>query len=787
MNFITIDKNLARLFIFGLLAASFLLSCSNEKQSAQKHFETAVLYMSEGNLGAAEIELRNTIQKDPTHYQAYLKLSQIYRELEKPEKELQALINATAINPDNMEVQYRLGQVFVLGRQTKKARETAQLILKKQPKNIRAMHLLATAQVQERNVEAAIKTLKKAIDIEPENPHLYLFLGFLSFYDKNDFEASESAYLKAISIDSSIDESYEELLTIYLETNRFDKAEKLLIDFTKTPGNRIQKFSKLARFYESLNRYDRAEKTYLKAIEESDKNEYLPLYNLGIFYARTEKYTSAVKYFNKALQIKDDPDIRSNLASAFFEIEAFEEASKQANIILKKEPNHSNARLVLSKLLIEKREYAKALESLAALISIDKNAVTAYYLKAVCLIQEDLEDLPAQEIRMAAAGKLSAGAWKRSMAIESLRQAIELSPDYIAARMLLADLYTKNNEFILADQQVSYVLQHSPDNFSALYMLGDLKILEKEWDAAEQIFKQIIDQSPDFSLPYVKLGVVYNSTQNEPKALEAFKKALSLEPLNMDALRHIVNTYMSNDQKELSENLLNAHLKHPDMSARAKGYIYFLLGKIAVSDQSIEQAKEYFHRSIQTYGMTTPSYEALARLSEMENNRPEAISYYELILSYDPKYIPGYMSLSRLYQLDHNYEKAKEYLRKVLELEDDLPNAANDLAYLLAEEGKDLQKALHLARIAESQAPNDPNVLDTLGWVYYKQKAYDLAIFKFLESIKINPNSPYPHLHLGWAYYDTGRFEKAREHMKIALNLNPDVKGGDKARSIIGE
>jgi Tfp pilus assembly protein PilF len=189
------------------------------KKTAQKHFEAAMAYLAENKLKEAEIKFKNVIQNEQRNEDAYLKLSKVYRKLENPKNELQALVNAVTINPDNMDEQFRLGQVFVLGRQTKKARETAQLILDKQPESTKAMHLLATAQVQERNVDAAIKTMEDAIHIEPDNPHLYMFLGFLLYYDKKDFEKSEAAYLKAISLDKAIDEPYDELLAIYGEKN----------------------------------------------------------------------------------------------------------------------------------------------------------------------------------------------------------------------------------------------------------------------------------------------------------------------------------------------------------------------------------------------------------------------------------------------------------------------------------------------------------------------------------------------------------------------------------------
>ena len=169
-------------------------------------------------------------------------------------------------------------------------------------------------------------------------------------------------------------------------------------------------------------------------------------------------------------------------------------------------------------------------------------------------------------------------------------------------------------------------------------------------------------------------------------------------------------------------------------------------------------------------------------MEEKKGNLFKAIKYYDLILSYDPKFLPAHLSLSRIYQKDNNMQKARETLDAILKIQDNYAPAANDLAYLLAEEGRELQKALHLARIAESQESSNPNYLDTLGWVYYKQKSYDLAINKLQESLKINQNSAVTNYHLGWAYYEMGKFEEARAQMRLSLKLDPDFVGSRKAR-----
>ncbi len=769
-----------------LLAVSFLSSCSNDEASSQKHLEAADNYFVAKNYKAAEIELRNVLQIDPRNEKAYIQLSQVYRNLKNPGEELKALMQVTALNPENMEAQFRLAQVYLLGKQTPKARKIVQIILAKQPEDIKALHMLATVQVQERNADAAIKTLNRAIEIAPENIDLHLFLGFLQYYHKKDFQKAEVSYLKAISIDSSVAESYEELVNIYKLEKKFDRLENLLVYFTNTEGDRISKLTILANYYEEQKQLQKAEDIYKKIIEVSNQN-HIHVYNLGVFYARYQNYESAIDYFKQALALNDTLETRVDLANVYLDQNNYEEAKKQALLILQKKSNHIQGKLIFSQTLMVEKKYTKAFKTLEELLAIDNKNTTAYYLKAVCLLEEDLKELPGQEIRMAEDGSVSAQLWKRGLAIENLRSAIKLSPDYFIARLMLADIYIKNKELVLADQQIKYILEQNPSNFRAYFMLGNLKIIKQEWGAAEQIFSKIAERVPNFSLAHVKLGVIYNAQKQSERAIEEFKLSLNKDPLNMNALRYITNTYMTYEQKQRALQLLDEHFIHPALTVKEKGYIEFLKGEIAISGKNIILAKKHLNASIKLYDKTTPAYEALATLSEMDNNTFVPIKYYELILSYDPKYIPAYMSLSRIYQSTNDIEKAKESLEAVLEINDNHVMAANDLAYILVEEGNDLQKAMHLALVAESQDPNNPLVLDTLGWIYYKQKDYDLAIHKLKGSIKGDSDNPVTNYHLGWVYYDSGKYEKARGYMENALKLNPNFDGAENARNILGQ
>ncbi|WP_321491331.1 tetratricopeptide repeat protein [uncultured Desulfobacter sp.] len=753
----------------------------------EKYMASAGAYMDAKEYNNAEIELKNVLQINPRNEQAYIKLSEIYRILGKPDKEIKVLLQAVTLNPDNMEAQFRLGQVYLLGRQTKNARETAQLILSKEPCSIRAYHMLATAQVQERNPAAAVKTLNKAIELAPDNPHLYFFLGFLEYYQNKNFQNAEAAYLKGISIDNTLLEGYQELSEIYIREKQLDKAENLLIDLTKLEKNRVPHLAVLAEYYENRNQLDKAEKVYLAIIDASDPGDYRPVYNLAVFHAQHKNFDAAVTCLKQAMALSDAMVIHEALAKTYLELKKFNDAKEQAGWILEKESGNSTGRLVIIQIQMADQDYGKAFENLEELISIDKDNAFAYYLQAVCLMEKKLKKLPAQEIKMAASGDASVRVWRRNLAIESLKTAINISPDFAIARLMLADIYLQNQETNLADKQIDYILDHVPTDFRAFLMRGKIKMMQEQWGAAKQVFQTITQRVPAYSPAYVQLGIIYNAQNRTEQAIKEFQTALSCDPLNMDAMRYLVNTYMSHGRKEEALTLLKRHFDRPELTSFERGFIKFLLGKIALGDNDVDLAKKYFNSSIQIHKETTPTYEALAKISEVHKDWDDAIKYNETILSYNPEYIPAFMNLNRIYQLKKETEKARDVLKKVLEIKEDHAIAANELAYILANEGGQMQRALSLARIAEAKYPDNPYVLDTLGWVYYKQKAYDLAINKLEESLKMAPDNPITNYHLGWAYYDTGRYEQARQCMKKALKLNPDFEGARRAREIIGE
>ena len=72
--------------------------------------------------------------------------------------------------------------------------------------------------------------------------------------------------------------------------------------------------------------------------------------------------------------------------------------------------------------------------------------------------------------------------------------------------------------------------------------------------------------------------------------------------------------------------------------------------------------------------------------------------------------------------------KAREHYGKVLALNPRFAPAANNLAWILSEHGSDKDKALTLAQTAKELAPEDPQVSDTLGWIFYRRGVHQRTL-----------------------------------------------------------
>ena len=130
-------------------------------------------------------------------------------------------------------------------------------------------------------------------------------------------------------------------------------------------------------------------------------------------------------------------------------------------------------------------------------------------------------------------------------------------------------------------------------------------------------------------------------------------------------------------------------------------------------------------------------------------------------------------------------DKARPLYEQILKIQPDHPIALNNLAYMLAESGADLDQAMTMAQRAKQKLPQDSNVADTLGWIYIKKNLSDPAITIFRELVRVEPDRSTYHFHLAMALAQKGDKASAKKELEAALRKQPAKDEEQKIRELL--
>src|SRR5690606_6628433 len=112
-------------------------------------------------------------------------------------------------------------------------------------------------------------------------------------------------------------------------------------------------------------------------------------------------------------------------------------------------------------------------------------------------------------------------------------------------------------------------------------------------------------------------------------------------------------------------------------------------------------------------------------------------------------------------------------LRRIMLLDPQNPVAYNSLGYYLADRTERHQEAYELIQRAVELAPNDPAIIDSLGWVQYRLGMYEEALANLERAYELFPD-PEVAAHLGEVLWAMGRKSAANRIWNEALETTPD-------------
>jgi tetratricopeptide (TPR) repeat protein len=111
----------------------------------------------------------------------------------------------------------------------------------------------------------------------------------------------------------------------------------------------------------------------------------------------------------------------------------------------------------------------------------------------------------------------------------------------------------------------------------------------------------------------------------------------------------------------------------------------------------------------------------------------------------------------------------------------------NNIAWLYATQRKNLGEALELAQKALELTPNDSNILDTLGFVYYQQGEYQRAEPVLKRAADLAAGNASIFYHLGMTYYKLGRRDDAASALRRSLQLQETIPQAAEIRAVLDD
>ena len=187
-----------------------------------------------------------------------------------------------------------------------------------------------------------------------------------------------------------------------------------------------------------------------------------------------------------------------------------------------------------------------------------------------------------------------------------------------------------------------------------------------------------------------------------------------------------------------------------------------LAGRAHVATGDLEAAAGMFQKALQTDPSLAEAYDALGQLFVRQNKLDDARQAYDKRSQERPDDVAAHTMVARILYIQGKPAESRARFEKILSIDPRAAVASNNLAYMDAEAGTNLDMALNRAQVAKAALPDDPDINDTLGWVYVKRGLPALAVNPLEQAIQKNASNPLYHYHLGVAHAQAGDKDRAR-------------------------
>jgi tetratricopeptide (TPR) repeat protein len=370
-------------------------------------------------------------------------------------------------------------------------------------------------------------------------------------------------------------------------------------------------------------------------------------------------------------------------------------------------------------------------------------------------------------------------------AIVELRESVRVDDSATEAARILARLHFDRREYHQAIAFSAIAQQHSGPAQRAEDLKLDARALAAlgEFDRARSAIRTLAASPGREGEAAAELAAVERMASGSAAAIAAVENLdLDLrEPANEPALRSLADDLTATAQADRAIDSVGRALQaQPDSAS-----LYALMGTTLARAYRPTDARSAFERALAIDANHPEALGGMAALAGARGDTERAVELFDRAAGIDPgNEVYAYAAAQRVLAAGDR-KTAEARLRAIVRRSAGNPEARNDLAWLLATEGRDLDLALSLAREASRLRPESAT-LDTLGLVHIERGEIEEAVDVLEKAIAAPGVSPTVHYHFAIALIRSENTELAREMLKRAL-AGGDFPEAEAARKQLAE
>jgi tetratricopeptide (TPR) repeat protein len=484
-------------------------------------------------------------------------------------------------------------------------------------------------------------------------------------------------------------------------------------------------------------------------------------------------------YHRLARELKD-PQVARRAVEAAIRARAFGPALESASLLLELDPESTLAREIIAALLANEGDLGKAKETLGMLLSKnpnrgpivmqlahllakfpDKGAV----LEATQAITEPYLRTPEAHYAIGIAALI---AGQVELASKEADEALAIKPSWEPGAVLKAQVLRKAAPAEVIGFYQGFVASH-PASQEVRMQLGRELAAERKLGEAREQFREAEKVSRNDPQAAYAIGLLSLQLEDFLEAQVAFTRALKQgyrEPtsiyLGMGQAAEGLKRYeeaIGWYQKVEAGEWVRAQLKIATLVARQQGLAAGREYLQRIEARSEEDAIQMVQVEAQLLRDAKAWDETYEMLTKAVARYPES---FELL--YDRA-----MAAERVDRLD----VLEADLRRVIKMKPDYAHAYNALGYTLADRTNRFAEAKDLIEKAYKLSPEDPFILDSLGWVCFRMGQMQDAIKHLQTAYGARPD-PEIAAHYGEVLWSAGNRDEARKVWRAALSENPN-------------